>query len=563
MKKLKFLILFMFLLQIWSNMGLGQSEIQNIVDDRLKRASKMQTNNASEALELMKNTLDFAIKKQDKNSEWKTCKTIGFFYLNNSQFDDALAMFQKSITVAKEMNDANLEGLGLMNVGNAYMRLERFEKSKKHYIKALKIFQKSNNRLYQAKVIGNLGNVNTALGLSDEGLRNFTKAYEIFDELEEDDSKSSMNLNIGYFYLMNGQGEAALPYVIKGLEYGLAKRKTDNIAMGYGNLGYAYSLIGDYQQAFSNYQHCVDTAQKYGYTRIEYDTYKDMSETYQKSGNPIKAMEYLSMYYILKDSIIGQKTQERVSELEIRFQTANQEREINEFKQQERIRNLQIWLLAIGLILLSVIGLLVFQKQRSDIRKKQALIAKNGEIHRLEKELIEKELKQKALEQQKIEEELAYKTSRLTDFAIDIAQKNDFSNEVMNRLDCIENLRLSKKVSDELRRFRIYVSSQLQINDGVSHFQQNVDAVNLEFNRKLEQRFPDLSKKDLILCGLLRLNLQNKEIATLRNVSSNAIKMARYRLRKKLGLTASDDIVDLFAAKFVMKLLFRIRASAV
>ena len=56
-------------------------------------------------------------------------------------------------------------------------------------------------------------------------------------------------------------------------------------------------------------------------------------------------------------------------------------------------------------------------------------------------------------------------------------------------------------------------------------------------------------KMEIILCGLLRLNLQNKEIAILRGVSEDAIKMARYRLSKKMNLETEKEVA-VFLGKY-------------
>jgi signal transduction histidine kinase len=127
-----------------------------------------------------------------------------------------------------------------------------------------------------------------------------------------------------------------------------------------------------------------------------------MSETYKKSGNLTKAMEYQTRYYTLRDSVINMETQNRVSELQVQYEAAKQERAIETLEQKQRIKNLQVYLLGIGLILLGMIGWFIYQKLRIDLKKKQALITQNEKIHQLEKELIQKELNQKELEQQKI-----------------------------------------------------------------------------------------------------------------------------------------------------------------
>ena len=521
-----------------------QKSLQDTINNRLKRAINLRINNPTKALNQLKNTLQFAQQNKTLLGQWKAYENIGLHHFYENEMEQALEQFQHALTIAQQLNNELYQGITNHHLGDLYLRIGRLEKAKEVATKAYNIFDEKNDLLWKANALGNLGNIYTKLGIGKEGLNKYIAAYQLFDSLDIEDKKSTMNLNIGYYYLMQGQGEMALPYVNRGLAHDLKKGKVQSIAMGYGNLAYAYSLIGNYSEAFKNYQICIDTAQKHNFTRIEYDTYKDMSETYLKSGNAQKAMQYLTWHYTLRDSIIGQKTQARVSELEVQFETTQKEQAIQSLQQQQKIQKLQLWLLSAVLLILGIVAFLFIQKQQNNLRKQQAVMNKNAEIHRLEKELINKELARQTLEQQKIEEQLEYKTNRLTDFALHIAQKNDFSTEVLRQLDSIEKRRLSKTVSDEVRRLRLYVSSQFQIEEGVATFQQEVDTVNLEFNRVLQKRFPDLTKKDLVLCGLLRLDLQNKEIATIRKVSDNAIKMARYRLRKKFGLTAEEDIVQ-------------------
>lgn len=58
----------------------------------------------------------------------------------------------------------------------------------------------------------------------------------------------------------------------------------------------------------------------------------------------------------------------------------------------------------------------------------------------------------------------------------------------------------------------------------------------------LTGRFPSLSQTEIRLTALVKLNLGNKEIATLLNIESKSVHMARYRLRKRLNLGENDDL---------------------
>ncbi len=68
--------------------------------------------------------------------------------------------------------------------------------------------------------------------------------------------------------------------------------------------------------------------------------------------------------------------------------------------------------------------------------------------------------------------------------------------------------------------------------------QTNTDS--LELSLEFMERFPNLSPSEQRLCAFLRLNMSSKEISELTGQSLNALETARYRLRKKLGISNSQ-----------------------
>lgn len=399
MKILSSIFFFLFQFQLVS---LANSPIQDTVIHRVERAEKMLTTDNDAGFQLLENTLQFALKKNEKYGASKAYYAIGLYHYKKNQFDKSIEVFQKYTTLAKALDSLSLEGLGMMRLANSYLKLGRLEVAKTNIEKALTIFQQENQQLLEGDALGNLGNINMMLKLKEKALENYTAAYKLYGQLGKIDKQQRIEVNISYYHLTNGNGEAAIPYLIRSLKYNQGIGEAKNTAICFGNLGYAYSLLGNYPEAFDNYQHCIDTAQKYQFVQLECDTYKDISETYQKMGNYQEAIHYQTKYYSLRDSIIDKATQDRVSELQIEFETVEQQQQIEKLEQQQSIRNLQISLLVIGLILLGTIGWFIFQKQRNNLLEKQEIITKNKEIHRLEKELIEKELQQKQLEQDKI-----------------------------------------------------------------------------------------------------------------------------------------------------------------
>jgi DNA-binding CsgD family transcriptional regulator len=58
----------------------------------------------------------------------------------------------------------------------------------------------------------------------------------------------------------------------------------------------------------------------------------------------------------------------------------------------------------------------------------------------------------------------------------------------------------------------------------------------------LTSLYPDLSKGDIELIKLIRIGMDTKEIAALKNVEPNTIKTAKYRLKKRLSIVSADSL---------------------
>ncbi len=62
------------------------------------------------------------------------------------------------------------------------------------------------------------------------------------------------------------------------------------------------------------------------------------------------------------------------------------------------------------------------------------------------------------------------------------------------------------------------------------------------FYEKLLCTCPDMTRSELQVCALLRMNLTSKDMARLTNVTASTIDITRHRIRKKLGLEPSDSL---------------------
>jgi DNA-binding CsgD family transcriptional regulator len=56
--------------------------------------------------------------------------------------------------------------------------------------------------------------------------------------------------------------------------------------------------------------------------------------------------------------------------------------------------------------------------------------------------------------------------------------------------------------------------------------------------------FPELTDNDIAFCSLLKLQLTNKEIASLLGISHQSVISKKYRVKKKMQLHDNDESFD-------------------
>lgn len=136
--------------------------------------------------------------------------------------------------------------------------------------------------------------------------------------------------------------------------------------------------------------------------------------------------------------------------------------------------------------------------------------------------------------------ELEYKQRDLESVSANNQVKHEITKTLVQSLEQLQredqNIKLSLKllVSD--------LKQQLGMNERLNTLESESEKVNAEFHQRLVQKYPNLTKTERELCTLIKLNLSNKEIATLLKSSTNATNVARSRLRKKLNLSRETDL---------------------
>lgn len=168
-------------------------------------------------------------------------------------------------------------------------------------------------------------------------------------------------------------------------------------------------------------------------------------------------------------------------------------------------------------------------------------IAKPFRIDQLRDILLKYGLKKKEREAALVVEQMKSKEQDLNQIAFHLSEKRKFILEISTRLQTLQQ-EPSETVKSEISSLIREFNSHRQLDRNAEALQSDIDKVNVSFYNRLQAQFPMLTENEKELCGLLVLKLSTKDIASLRNVTTNAIKKARQRVRRKLSLLEEQDL---------------------
>lgn len=162
-----------------------------------------------------------------------------------------------------------------------------------------------------------------------------------------------------------------------------------------------------------------------------------------------------------------------------------------------------------------------------------------------QREIIKKERTIYLLEKKQLEMELESKKKETVNYAKFLAGKNEFF------LSLIENLKdfiVSENLNEsQARTMRNYIN-ELTINNnmlkGYEQFTELFNQLHPSFNVAIDSLDFSLTDHEKQMMSFIKLNLSNKEIATLMAVSLAAVEKGKYRLKQKLRLDQEMSLSD-------------------
>ncbi len=388
---------------------------------------------------------------------------------------------------------------------------------------ALQIYREHDDLMYQALLLGNLGNLIVIQGNYNEALALIQESTVMADSADTPAIKAASLNSLGNLYMLQDRYERAREALDEALDLASHTGDLPGKVKTLNTLGALLHSVKDPQQAIQYLNESIRIAEQLNLRPDQSNAYLERSESHEDLGMSELALADYKAHKRLSDSIFASEKMQQIEELRIIYETEKKDQEIEIQKiqiellaQKEQNYRNRILLLTILLVLFVIT---VFMVQMA-LRQK---------------------LKRRRLEHETTNELLAIKKREFTTQILHLAQKNELL------LDLKAMIRgLKSECPDSALQKQIINKINIDINNERSweRFQNYFEDLHKGFDDKMRKIAPEISKGELRLAALLKMNLNSHEIASVLNISQEGIKKARYRLRKKLGLATTESLED-------------------
>jgi DNA-binding CsgD family transcriptional regulator len=176
------------------------------------------------------------------------------------------------------------------------------------------------------------------------------------------------------------------------------------------------------------------------------------------------------------------------------------------------------------------------------------VLRSRGKRLEMEQELYKKELENTELKKKALETTVKNQDVDLGALSAELMVMRNLNNMAQEKLREVRGKPGSEQVK-QLQELSKAITTTVNQNKSRGLMHQHLEKVNTAFYARLEEVSPTkLSKGEKELAALLRLRLEDSEIAELRSTSVNAIHVTRHRLKKKLALDKQQDLEQFLRA---------------
>ena len=380
-------------------------------------ASKYWFQNPKESFSYSWKAYSIAKKLNNKRMEAASILTIGVTHIVLTQNDSAFYYLNQSLAIFKEINDTlqianNFRAIAdvysnkndLLNAQKYYVEsynlfelliknkkenpqvirlfsimlnnfaifnldTEDYKEAIKYFEMAKKYYQANNNLNGLAIANYNIGvcyyNLNSKnpekeRNLIDSSIEYYTKAYKIANEINNITIKSSALMGLGDIYILESNLDEGLKTLNMAEELFIQIDDMTGLVNTLIGKGKVYFRQNKVNESMKSFKKALEITYKSDNKIQRLECFEKIAGIYESQKNYKTANEYIWNLYLLKDSLNNMQSAQQIAENKQKFNLERKEKENDNLKLQNQLKDLENNRLVIIIISLSIVSILSF-----------------------------------------------------------------------------------------------------------------------------------------------------------------------------------------------------------
>ena len=246
------------------------------------------------------------------------------------RYHDAVEKLLESLALSEAVGDGEAIANTYGNIGNVFWRMENLDKAGEYYQKGLDAARENDLTVKSAHLLANLGMVAKEKGEFDKALEAYLQSLEINRSLDNklDEAIDLMNIGVLYMHDEVNELEKARQYLTASKK--LSNKVNDKVMMVLSgiNLAVVEGKSGHYRRELMFLDTAKELALTLNYKPALKEIYNSYSFAYSKLGDYKAALENQKLYEAWKDSINNENYSNKISELEIKYESEKSRNEV-------------------------------------------------------------------------------------------------------------------------------------------------------------------------------------------------------------------------------------------
>ena len=456
---------------------------------------------------------------------------LGIVYGSLGHKIKEIEYYEKSLKIREEIGDKAAIATVLSNIGGLYQNQGNNVKALKYHERCLEIRKDNENQAKIAWTLAHIGEIYMDNGDYVTAYGYFERSLKLGEEFGDKKEIAWYLELIGDFFKIKKDYSKALDYYQRSLLHSINMNAKPDISALLSNIGELYLIQKKYSRSIEKCKEAYQIALSIGDISRQKKPCECLYRGYKELGNGNQALNYHEKVSILNDSLKSEEAATKLQQMEFdkiilkdsivnanksriaKEQIEKQESEIALLDTKNRVKSL--WIIFGSLAAILLMGLIYYRyKQR---------------------------VKYKDLQNKLLNSEIEYKKKDLTNFAVNISNNQEWALSLAERIDALK-ASSGRKRAKELEELDEEIKNKIWVDKNSDDFYNKIDALSSSFYDKLATQFEGLTKTEIRLCSLIKLELDSKQIAVLQNINPSSVKKSRNRLRKKLNLSPEQDL---------------------